>query len=93
MNHTFLSEIRPPPVLRVFLALSTSGFDRHASPVFHPTVPEAAIEDCLAAMGDRVAAQLDPQLAAAVDALLAGSVCSSLPFISNNPVFIPSVLV
>ncbi|XP_040017748.2 bcl-2-like protein 13 [Gasterosteus aculeatus] len=53
-------------------SLSTSGFDRHASPVFHPTVPEAAIEDCLAAMGDRVAAQLDPQLAAAVDALLAG---------------------
>ncbi|KAM8891078.1 bcl-2-like protein 13 isoform 2-T3 [Spinachia spinachia] len=59
-----------PPV--VSLALSTSGFDRHTSPVFHPGVPEASIEDCLAAMGDRVAAELDAHLAAAVDTLLAG---------------------
>ncbi|KAL6107120.1 bcl2l13 [Pungitius sinensis] len=53
-------------------SLSTSGFDRHTSPVFHPGVPEASIEDCLAAMGDRVAAELDAHLAAAVDTLLAG---------------------
>lgn len=50
----------------------TSGFDRHTSLVFNPVFPETSIEDCLAAMGDRVAAELDAHLAAAVRTLLAG---------------------
>ncbi|KAK5902633.1 hypothetical protein CesoFtcFv8_007869 [Champsocephalus esox] len=49
---------------------STSGFDRHTSLVFNPTVPETSVEDCLAAAGDRVAVDLDTHLAAAVHTLL-----------------------
>ncbi|KAK1887272.1 Bcl-2-like protein 13 [Dissostichus eleginoides] len=48
----------------------TSGFDRHTSLVFNPTVPETSVEDCLAAVGDRVAVDLDTHLAAAVHTLL-----------------------
>ncbi|XP_074487962.1 bcl-2-like protein 13 [Sebastes fasciatus] len=51
---------------------STTGFDRHMSLVFNPPTPEISIEDCLAAMGDRLAAELDTHLAAAVYTLLAG---------------------
>ncbi|XP_037624519.1 bcl-2-like protein 13 [Sebastes umbrosus] len=51
---------------------STTGFDRHMSLVFNPPTPETSIEDCLAAMGDRLAAELDTHLAAAVYTLLAG---------------------
>uniref|UniRef100_A0A3B3Z8L5 Uncharacterized protein n=1 Tax=Periophthalmus magnuspinnatus TaxID=409849 RepID=A0A3B3Z8L5_9GOBI len=39
-----------------------SGFDRHKSLVFNPTNPESSIEDCLAALGDQVAAELEPHL-------------------------------
>ncbi|KAK5867775.1 hypothetical protein PBY51_012238 [Eleginops maclovinus] len=51
---------------------STTGFERHTSLVFNPTAPETSIEDCLAAVGDRVAEELDTHLAAAVHTLLAG---------------------
>ncbi|XP_031141331.1 bcl-2-like protein 13 isoform X2 [Sander lucioperca] len=47
-------------------------FDRHTSLVFNPAIPETSIEDCLVAMGDRLAAELDTHLAAAVYTLLAG---------------------
>ncbi|TDH09130.1 hypothetical protein EPR50_G00083430 [Perca flavescens] len=53
-------------------SFSTTGFDRHTSLVFNPAIPETSIEDCLAAMGDRLAAELDTHLAAAVYTLLAG---------------------
>ncbi|XP_031722732.1 bcl-2-like protein 13 [Anarrhichthys ocellatus] len=53
-------------------SFSTTGFDRHMSLVFSPVLPESSIEDCLAAVGDRVAAELDEHLAAAVHTLLAG---------------------
>ncbi|XP_068460109.1 bcl-2-like protein 13 isoform X2 [Clinocottus analis] len=53
-------------------SFSTTGFDRHTSLVFNPVNPETSIEDCLAAMGDRVAVELDTHLAAAVRTLLAG---------------------
>ena len=62
----------------MFAAFSTTGFDRHTSLVFNPANPETSIEDCLAAVGDQVARELDAHLAAAVDTLLAGSVCSTL---------------
>uniref|UniRef100_A0A3Q3LV62 BCL2 like 13 n=1 Tax=Labrus bergylta TaxID=56723 RepID=A0A3Q3LV62_9LABR len=54
-------------------SVSTTGFDQHTSPVFYPVNPETSIEDCLAAVGDRVARDLDTHLAAAVHTLLAGS--------------------
>lgn len=57
----------------VFSAFSTTGFERHTSLVFNPADPESSVEDCLAAVGDRVARELDAKLAAAVDALLTGS--------------------
>uniref|UniRef100_A0A3B3Z972 Uncharacterized protein n=1 Tax=Periophthalmus magnuspinnatus TaxID=409849 RepID=A0A3B3Z972_9GOBI len=41
---------------------SSSGFDRHKSLVFNPTNPESSIEDCLAALGDQVAAELEPHV-------------------------------
>ncbi|XP_044049371.1 bcl-2-like protein 13 isoform X2 [Siniperca chuatsi] len=53
-------------------SFSTTGFDRHTSLVFNPANPETSIEDCLAAVGDRVARVLDTHLAAAVHTLLAG---------------------
>ncbi|XP_051238822.1 bcl-2-like protein 13 [Dicentrarchus labrax] len=53
-------------------SFSTTGFDRHTSLVFNPANPESSIEDCLAAVGDRVAGELDTHLAAAVHTLLAG---------------------
>lgn len=60
----------------MFAAFSTTGFDRHTSLVFNPANPDASIEDCLAAVGDRVARELDAHLTAAGHTLLAGSVCS-----------------
>ncbi|XP_070829047.1 bcl-2-like protein 13 [Chaetodon trifascialis] len=53
-------------------SFSTTGFDRHTSLVFNPAHPETSVEDCLAAMGDRVASELDTHLAAAVHTLLTG---------------------
>lgn len=51
---------------------SSSGFDRRSSLVFSPANPESSVEDCLAAMGDKVAGELDTHLAAAVHTLLTG---------------------
>lgn len=51
---------------------SSSGFDRHTSIVFNPTNPESSIEDCLAALGDQVAIELETHLNTAVDTLLTG---------------------
>ncbi|CAJ1057209.1 bcl-2-like protein 13 isoform X2 [Xyrichtys novacula] len=51
---------------------STSGFDRKKSLVFNPANPETSVEDCLAAVGDRVSRELDTHLTAAVQTLLAG---------------------
>nr|XP_020458622.1 bcl-2-like protein 13 [Monopterus albus] len=53
-------------------SFSTTGFDCHTSLVFSPANPENSIEDCLAAMGDRVAGELDTHLTAAVHTVLAG---------------------
>lgn len=79
-NHElhFLSNISFCPVVCVFTATSTTGVNYHASPVFSPANPDTSIEDCLAAMGDRVARELDTHLTAAVHTLLAGSVCRAV---------------
>lgn len=73
-----LCETPLTPVLCVFAAFSTTGFDRNTSLVFNPANPETSVEDCLAAVGDRVASELDTHLEAAANKLLTGSVCSSL---------------
>lgn len=52
---------------------SSTGFDRHSSLVFSPVHPEGSIEDCLAALGDRVAKDLGSRLATAVHTLLSSS--------------------
>ncbi|TNN00772.1 bcl-2-like protein 13 isoform X2 [Takifugu flavidus] len=52
----------------------TTGFEQHMSLVFNPSNPESSVEDCLAAVGDRVARELDTNLAAAVDTLLTGPI-------------------
>ncbi|XP_020336659.1 bcl-2-like protein 13 isoform X1 [Oncorhynchus kisutch] len=49
---------------------SSTGFDCHMSPVFSPANPESSIEDCLAALGDRVARDLDTHLTSTVHTLL-----------------------
>ena len=54
-------------------AFSSTGFDRLSSPVFCPLNPEGSIEDCLAALGDRVAKDLGSRLATAVHTLLSRS--------------------
>ncbi|KAK6319981.1 hypothetical protein J4Q44_G00090880 [Coregonus suidteri] len=51
-------------------SFSSTGFDCHMSPVFSPANPESSIEDCLAALGDRVARDLDTHLASTVHTLL-----------------------
>ncbi|XP_023827328.1 bcl-2-like protein 13 isoform X1 [Salvelinus sp. IW2-2015] len=51
-------------------SFSSTGFDCHMSPVFSPANPESSIEDCLAALGDRVTRDLDTHLASAVHTLL-----------------------
>ncbi|XP_004069896.1 bcl-2-like protein 13 isoform X1 [Oryzias latipes] len=53
-------------------AFLSTGFDRRASPVFSPANPDISVEDCLAAVGDKVARELDVYLEAAVQTLLAG---------------------
>ncbi|XP_059190692.1 bcl-2-like protein 13 [Centropristis striata] len=53
-------------------SFSTTSFDRNTSLVFNPAVPETSVEDCLAAIGDRVAVELDIHLAPAVHTLLTG---------------------
>lgn len=74
----FLSNVSFCPGLCVFTATSATGINYHASPVFSPTDPDTSIEDCLAAMGDRVARELDTRLTTAVHTLLAGSVCKAV---------------
>ncbi|KAJ8002883.1 hypothetical protein DPEC_G00163580 [Dallia pectoralis] len=49
---------------------SSTGFDCSTSPVFSPANPESSIEDCLAAVGDRVARDLDTHLTSTVHTLL-----------------------
>ncbi|KAM9754976.1 LOW QUALITY PROTEIN: bcl-2-like protein 13 [Menidia menidia] len=53
-------------------SFSSTGFDRHTSPVFSPADPDSSVEDCLAAVGDRVARDLDAYLPEAVQTLLTG---------------------
>uniref|UniRef100_A0A286X941 BCL2 like 13 n=1 Tax=Cavia porcellus TaxID=10141 RepID=A0A286X941_CAVPO len=51
-------------------AFTSTGFDRHTSPVFSPANPESTIEDCLAHLGERVSQDLKEPLHKALQMLL-----------------------
>uniref|UniRef100_A0A8C6WB47 BCL2 like 13 n=1 Tax=Nannospalax galili TaxID=1026970 RepID=A0A8C6WB47_NANGA len=51
-------------------AFTSTGFDRHTSPVFSPANPESSIEDCLAQLGERVSQELKEPLHKALQMLL-----------------------
>ncbi|KAI6050042.1 bcl-2-like protein 13 isoform X1 [Marmota monax] len=51
-------------------AFTSTGFDRHTSPVFSPANPESSIEDCLAHLGERVLQELKEPLHKALQMLL-----------------------
>lgn len=51
-------------------AFTSTGFDRHTSPVFSPANPESSIEDCLAHLGERVSQDLKEPLHKALHTIL-----------------------
>ncbi|KAM6214821.1 bcl-2-like protein 13 [Rhynchocyon petersi] len=51
-------------------AFTSTGFDRHTSPVFSPANPESSIEDCLAHLGEKVSQELKEPLQNALHMLL-----------------------
>ncbi|XP_036788400.2 bcl-2-like protein 13 isoform X1 [Manis pentadactyla] len=51
-------------------AFTSTGFDRHTSPVFNPANPESSVEDCLAHLGEKVSQELKEPLHKALQMLL-----------------------
>ncbi|XP_034884462.1 bcl-2-like protein 13 isoform X1 [Mirounga leonina] len=51
-------------------AFTSTGFDRHTSPVFSPANPESSVEDCLAHLGGKVSQELKEPLQKALQMLL-----------------------
>ncbi|XP_059259920.1 bcl-2-like protein 13 isoform X1 [Mustela nigripes] len=51
-------------------AFTSTGFDRHTSPVFSPANPESSVEDCLAHLGEKVLQELKEPLQKALQMLL-----------------------
>ncbi|XP_058415138.1 bcl-2-like protein 13 isoform X1 [Diceros bicornis minor] len=51
-------------------AFTSTGFDRHTSPVFSPANPESSVEDCLAQLGEKVSQDLKEPLQKALQMLL-----------------------
>ncbi|XP_031300324.2 bcl-2-like protein 13 isoform X1 [Camelus dromedarius] len=51
-------------------AFTSTGFDRHTSPVFSPANPESSVEDCLAHLGEKARQELGASLQGAVQLLL-----------------------
>ncbi|XP_044083203.1 bcl-2-like protein 13 isoform X2 [Neovison vison] len=51
-------------------AFTSTGFDRHTSPVFSPANPESSVEDCLAHLGEKVLQELKEPLRKALQMLL-----------------------
>nr|XP_005610877.1 bcl-2-like protein 13 isoform X4 [Equus caballus]XP_008530836.1 PREDICTED: bcl-2-like protein 13 isoform X3 [Equus przewalskii] len=56
-------------------AFTTTGFDRHTSPVFSPANPESSVEDCLAHLGEKVSQELKEPLQKALQMLLSQALC------------------
>ncbi|XP_006891401.1 PREDICTED: bcl-2-like protein 13 isoform X4 [Elephantulus edwardii] len=59
-------------------AFTSTGFDRHTSPVFSPANPESSIEDCLAHLGEKVSQELKEPLHNALQMLLSQALFSAL---------------
>ncbi|XP_004837656.1 bcl-2-like protein 13 isoform X4 [Heterocephalus glaber] len=59
-------------------AFTSTGFDRHTSPVFSPANPESSIEDCLAHLGERLSQELKEPLRKALQMLLSQALSSVL---------------
>uniref|UniRef100_A0A2K5C0V0 BCL2 like 13 n=1 Tax=Aotus nancymaae TaxID=37293 RepID=A0A2K5C0V0_AOTNA len=55
-------------------AFTSTGFDRHTSPVFSPANPESSMEDCLA-LGEKVSQELKEPLHKALHMLLSQALC------------------
>ncbi|XP_019612842.2 bcl-2-like protein 13 isoform X3 [Rhinolophus sinicus] len=51
-------------------AFTSTGFDRHTSPVFSPANPESSVEDCLTHLGEKVSQELKEPLQTALQRLL-----------------------
>ncbi|XP_047643887.1 bcl-2-like protein 13 isoform X2 [Phacochoerus africanus] len=51
-------------------AFTSTGFDRHTSPVFSPANPESSVEDCLAHLGEKASQELKVPLLGALQMLL-----------------------
>uniref|UniRef100_A0A8D0NLX7 Bcl-2 Bcl-2 homology region 1-3 domain-containing protein n=2 Tax=Sus scrofa TaxID=9823 RepID=A0A8D0NLX7_PIG len=51
-------------------AFTSTGFDRHTSPVFSPANPESSVEDCLAHLGEKASQELKVPLLGALQVLL-----------------------
>nr|XP_031526683.1 bcl-2-like protein 13 isoform X3 [Vicugna pacos] len=51
-------------------AFTSTGFDRHTSPVFSPANPESSVEDCLAHLGEKARQELGASLQGAMQLLL-----------------------
>uniref|UniRef100_A0A8C3X520 BCL2 like 13 n=1 Tax=Catagonus wagneri TaxID=51154 RepID=A0A8C3X520_9CETA len=51
-------------------AFTSTGFDRHTSPVFSPANPESSVEDCLAHLGEKASQELKVPLLEALQVLL-----------------------
>uniref|UniRef100_A0A5F9D3L9 BCL2 like 13 n=1 Tax=Oryctolagus cuniculus TaxID=9986 RepID=A0A5F9D3L9_RABIT len=65
-------------------AFTSTGFDRHTSPVFSPANPESSIEDCLAHLGDKVSQELKEPLHTALQVLLSQALSLILSLRKRN---------
>ncbi|XP_064447844.1 bcl-2-like protein 13 isoform X8 [Mirounga angustirostris] len=59
-------------------AFTSTGFDRHTSPVFSPANPESSVEDCLAHLGGKVSQELKEPLQKALQMLLSQALSLTL---------------
>uniref|UniRef100_A0A8C9JKZ8 BCL2 like 13 n=1 Tax=Panthera tigris altaica TaxID=74533 RepID=A0A8C9JKZ8_PANTA len=59
-------------------AFTSTGFDRHTSPVFSPANPESSVEDCLAHLGEKVSQELKEPLQKALQMLLSQALSLTL---------------
>ncbi|XP_047297248.1 bcl-2-like protein 13 isoform X8 [Homo sapiens] len=67
-------------------AFTSTGFDRHTSPVFSPANPESSMEDCLAHLGEKVSQELKEPLHKALQMLLSQTMLKYFSLVDKQPV-------
>ncbi|EPY85660.1 bcl-2-like protein [Camelus ferus] len=72
-------------------AFTSTGFDRHTSPVFSPANPESSVEDCLAHLGEKAPQELGASLQGAVQLLLSRRDVS-LQVVTCHQILVPLIL-